>query len=136
MSGDYVPHELCRHYETEADIYKALAAPTFDMPLPDAIDLVNQYGVAAVEGALVKTVALVRNGTVKKSARGFLCKTLSRGIGWSAQQVTFYVADEWEKGLAHMKRSEDPTIARLAREIETVSGKAPENVSRIDRRVS
>jgi hypothetical protein len=133
MTGDYVPHPLCRRLETETQLLQALEGATFEMPLPDAIDLVNEYGLATVEGALIRTLAHIKAGTVRKSRRGFLIANLRRNLAWTPDQVAIYVNGEWRKSLDRMRGSEDQTVAKIAREIEMLSGTAPENVTRMRR---
>lgn len=98
-----------------------------ELPAPDALDMIRDYGVAACEGALMRTLAHMAGGGVRKP-RGWYIATLRRGHAWTPAQVEAYVRREWEKVIVRMERSENPQQLRVAGELRERAGWAPGNV--------
>ncbi len=122
----WVRPPLIRLRTTDA-VVGALRAAPFSIPAPDAIDQLGEYGVQAVEGAILKTLAHLPAGEIR-SPRRWLFATLKKGKGWRPDQVEAYTATLLEEAMAQLEGSENPTDRRLAGDLRRSWGEAPESV--------
>ncbi len=114
---------------------RALCEAPFSIPAPDAVDLVGEYGVEAVEGAILKTLAHLPAGEIR-SPRRWLFATLKKGKGWRPDQVEAYVGTLQEEALARLEGSENTTDRRLAADLRLCWGEGPPQVVEFPRRAS
>lgn len=117
---------VIRLHTTDA-VVRVLREAPFAVPAPDAVDMVGEYGVEAVEGAILKTLAHLPAGEIH-SPRRWLFATLKKGKGWRPDQVRAYTATLLEEALARLEKSENPTERRLAGELRREWGEAPDNL--------
>lgn len=99
-----------------------------EFPWPDAVDLVNRFGVEECEGAVIKTLANASQGGVRRP-RGWLVHTLRKKWGWKTEQLDRYIAQEWEKAVRRLESSPDVTYQRIGAELrELLAGGVPKIV--------
>ena len=130
----WVRPSLIRLRTTDAAV-RALREAPFSVPAPDAVDLIGEYGVEAVEGAILKTLAHLPEGEIR-SPRRWLFATLKKGKGWRPDQVEAYTATLLEEAMAQLEGSENPTDRRIAGELRRSWGEAPPQVVEFPRRAS
>lgn len=130
LPPEFRPAWWCHRYRSQEEVIAALDREPLSIALPDALDLLQRYGLAACEGALLRTMSHLRsNGKKISKPGGLFVASLSKGWAWSPDGVAAFVSREREKCLEAAERSDNVTVQRLAREI-----RAPENVVPLERR--
>lgn len=128
------PDPRLRHYRTDDELVRALKAQPFGLPAPEALDLITDYGLEAVAGALIKVLAdMSGRGRPIREPRALLVWSLKRGKAWSPEQVRVYLSGLLDDALERLAASANVTDQRLARELERAWGEAPANVISLER---
>lgn len=122
----------CRRLQTAPAVVQALNGEPFGLPVPDALDLVQEYGLSACEGAVVKTLAHLPRGGIR-SPRRWLIATIHKGKGWSPEQVEIYMANLLEDTMKRLEGSDLITYRRLAADLRRQWGEVPENIIELQR---
>lgn len=121
------PEKWCRRYVSEDELL-AVLQDEFEFPWPDAMDIVNRYGLEQTEGAIIKTLANRGSGGVRRP-RGWLIHTLRKKWGWKAENLNKYIDHEWEKAVVRLEGSPDITYQRIGAELrQLLAGGAPKIV--------
>lgn len=118
LPADWQPPGWCRRYTREEDLVDALES-LLGLAAPDAIDAVREYGLAACEGALLRTMTYLAQ--VRKP-RGWYVTTLRRGLAWTTAEVELYVRREWERVVRRLEASGNPQQERVAEMLRQRAG--------------